>query len=77
MNAYVSENYIVVGQQRLKDKENEITAIPQLLDKLDTSIYWHADTGRLETSCAGIWMSPSLRMLAELEKDMRQLTSLR
>lgn len=35
MNAYVSENHIVVGQQRLKDKENEITAIPQLLDKLD------------------------------------------
>ncbi len=35
MNAYVSENHIVVGQQRLKDKENEIVAIPQLLDKLD------------------------------------------
>lgn len=35
MNAYVSENHIVVGQQRLKDKENEIAAIPQLLDKLD------------------------------------------
>ncbi len=35
MNAYVSENHIVVGQQRLKDKENEIVAIPLLLDKLD------------------------------------------
>lgn len=35
MNAYVSENHIVVGQQRLKDKENEIAAIPQLLEKLD------------------------------------------
>lgn len=35
MNAYVSENHIVVGQQRLKDKENEIVAIPRLLDKLD------------------------------------------
>ena len=35
MNAYVSENHIVVGQQRLQDKENEIVAIPQLLDKLD------------------------------------------
>lgn len=35
MNAYVSENHIVVGQQRLKDKENEIVAIPQLLEKLD------------------------------------------
>ncbi len=32
MNAYVSENHIVVGQQRLKDKENEIVAIPQLLE---------------------------------------------
>lgn len=35
MNAYVSENHIVVGQQRLKDKKNEIVAIPQLLDRLD------------------------------------------
>ena len=35
MNAYVSENHIVVGQERLQDKENEIVAIPQLLDKLD------------------------------------------
>ncbi len=35
MNAYVSENHMVVGQQRLKDKENEIVAIPQLLEKLD------------------------------------------
>lgn len=35
MNAYVSENHIVVGQQRLRDKENEIVAIPQLLEKLD------------------------------------------
>ncbi len=34
MNAYVSENHIVVGQQRLKDKENKIVAIPQLLDKM-------------------------------------------
>lgn len=35
MNAYVSENHIVVGRQRLQDKGNEIFAIPQLLDRLD------------------------------------------
>lgn len=35
MNAYVSENHIMIGQLRLKDKENEITAIPQVIDKLD------------------------------------------
>ncbi|MDE6490857.1 MAG: ISAs1 family transposase, partial [Muribaculaceae bacterium] len=35
MNAYVSENHIVVGQQRLKDKKNEIVSIPQLIEKLD------------------------------------------
>ena len=35
MNAYVSENHIMIGQLRLKDKENEITAIPKLIDKLD------------------------------------------
>ena len=35
MNAFVNDNHIVIGQQLLKDKENEIVAIPQLLDKLD------------------------------------------
>lgn len=35
LNAFVSENHIMVGQVPLKDKENEITAIPRLLDKLD------------------------------------------
>lgn len=35
MNAFVSENHIVIGQLRLKDKENEIVAIPQIIDKLD------------------------------------------
>lgn len=35
LNAFVSENHIMVGQVPLNDKENEITAIPRLLDKLD------------------------------------------
>lgn len=35
MNAYVSENHLTTGQLQLKDKENEIAAIPQLIDKLD------------------------------------------
>lgn len=35
MNAYVSENHIMIGQLQLKDKENEIVAIPQLIEKLD------------------------------------------
>lgn len=35
LNAFVSENHIMVGQVPLKDKENEITAIPRLLNKLD------------------------------------------
>lgn len=35
MNAYVGENHIMIGQLRLKDKENEITAIPQIIEKLD------------------------------------------
>lgn len=35
LNAFVSENHLFVGHVRLKDKENEITAIPQLLDKID------------------------------------------
>jgi predicted transposase YbfD/YdcC len=35
MNAFVSENHLVIGQLALKDKENEIVAIPQLIEKLD------------------------------------------
>ena len=35
INAYVSENHIMIGQLRLKDKENEIPAIHKLIDKLD------------------------------------------
>lgn len=35
LNAFVGENQLFVGHVRLKDKENEITAIPQLLDKID------------------------------------------
>jgi len=35
MNAYVGENHIVVGLQRLKDKANEIVAMTQLLEKRD------------------------------------------
>ena len=35
LNAFVSENHLFIGQTPLKDKENEIPAIPRLLDKLD------------------------------------------
>ena len=35
LNAYVSENHIMVAQVPLKDKENEIVALPRILDKLD------------------------------------------
>jgi len=35
LNAWVSENRICVGQQRVKDKSNEITAIPAVIKQLD------------------------------------------
>ncbi len=35
LNAWVSENSICVGQQKVEDKSNEITAIPGVLDSLD------------------------------------------
>lgn len=35
MSAYVTENHLLVGQEPLSGKENEIKAIPRLLDKLD------------------------------------------
>lgn len=35
LSAYVTENHLLVGQESVTDKENEITAIPRLLDRLD------------------------------------------
>jgi predicted transposase YbfD/YdcC len=35
LNAWVSENSICVGQCKVEDKSNEITAIPKVLDSLD------------------------------------------
>lgn len=35
LNAYVAENALFIGQEKVKDKENEIPAIPRLLDKLE------------------------------------------
>lgn len=35
LNAYVSENSILIGQEKVKDKENEIPAYPRLLDRIE------------------------------------------
>jgi predicted transposase YbfD/YdcC len=35
LSAWVSENNLCVGQTKVEDKSNEITAIPELLDTLD------------------------------------------
>ena len=35
MNAFVSENRLIIGQSLVNDKENEIKAIPGIIDKLD------------------------------------------
>ena len=34
VSAWANENNLVLGQVRVNDKSNEITAIPELLDKL-------------------------------------------
>jgi len=35
VSAWASENGLVLGQRKVDDKSNEITAIPQLLDRLE------------------------------------------
>jgi predicted transposase YbfD/YdcC len=35
LNAWVSENRLCIGQQKVEDKSNEITAIPVLVNQLD------------------------------------------
>ena len=37
LNAWVSSSGICIGQSKVQDKSNEITAIPELLDKLEIS----------------------------------------
>lgn len=37
LNAWVAENRVCIGQEKVGDKSNEITAIPKLLNKLDIS----------------------------------------
>ena len=37
LSVWASDNGVCIGQQRVKDKSNEITAIPELLDKLEIS----------------------------------------
>jgi len=35
LSAWVGENRLCIGQQKVEDKSNEITAIPELIDSLD------------------------------------------
>jgi hypothetical protein len=35
VNAWVSENQVCVGQKKVEDKSNEITAMPALLEELE------------------------------------------
>jgi predicted transposase YbfD/YdcC len=35
LNAWVAENRICIGQKRVEDKSNEITALPSLIEELD------------------------------------------
>ncbi|WP_286019008.1 ISAs1 family transposase, partial [Candidatus Venteria ishoeyi] len=35
VSAWASKNQLVLGQQKVDEKSNEITAIPKLLQKLD------------------------------------------
>jgi hypothetical protein len=35
VNAWVAENRIYIGQKKVEDKSNEITALPKLIEELD------------------------------------------
>ncbi|KAA6347038.1 hypothetical protein EZS27_005449, partial [termite gut metagenome] len=35
LNVWVSENRLCIGQEKVEEKSNEITAIPKVLDSLD------------------------------------------
>ena len=37
VNAWVAENRLCIGQKKVEDKSNEITAIPELIEELDIS----------------------------------------
>ena len=67
MNAFVSENHLLVAQEPLTDKDNEIKAIPRILEKLDIeeavvsidAIGTQVDIAEqilVQKGCIGIWM---------------------
>ena len=35
LNSYVAENSLFIGQEKVRDKENEIPTIPRLMDRLE------------------------------------------
>lgn len=74
VNAWVSENRLCVGQQRVEDKSNEITALPELLAQLDlTQAVVTTDAMGCQTAIAGQIRQQQGHYLLALKRNQRQL----
>jgi len=74
VNAWVSENRLCVGQVRVEQKSNEITALPTLLAQLDlTDAVVTTDAMGCQTAIAGQIRQQQGHYLLALKRNQRQL----
>lgn len=74
VNAWVSENRLCVGQQRVEDKSNELTALPELLAQLDlTQTVVTTDAMGCQTAIAGQIRQQQGHYLLALKRNQRRL----
>lgn len=74
VNAWVSENRLCVGQVRVEEKSNEITALPTLLAQLDLSeAVVTTDAMGCQTAIAGQIRRQQGHYLLALKRNQRQL----
>src|SRR5436305_615341 len=69
ISAWAADRGIVLGQRRVDEKSNEITAIPELLDVLALE-GCVVTIGRLKMTCIGCWMSLSTKTTIAFTKTM-------
>jgi len=73
LSAWVSENYLCVGQTKVEDKSNEITAIPELIDSLDiTGATVSIDAIGCQKAIAGKIAELHAEYLLSLKKNQKQ-----
>lgn len=74
VNAWVAENRLCIGQKKVQDKSNEITAIPSLIDEIDiTGAVVSIDAAGCQREIAGQIVGKGGHYLLSLKENQRKL----